>query len=114
MIKRPRMNTATIKDDRASALTLPIAGMHCASCVGRVEKVLGNVKGVESVVVNLATERADIRTRGPVDHQALVSTVEAAGFSVPQGSVDLSIQGMTCASCVGRVEKALNAVPGVA
>src|SRR5690606_37091590 len=88
--------------------------MTCASCVGRVEKALRKVEGVDSVVVNLATERADIRTSGPIDRHNLVSAVEAAGFDVPALTIDLAVEGMSCASCVGRVEKALKAVPGVA
>src|SRR3546814_12163923 len=87
--------------------------MTCASCVGRVEKALAKVEGVDSVTVNLATERADIKARSPIDRQALVNTVEAAGYSVPAASIDLAVEGMTCASCVGRVERALKAVPGV-
>lgn len=96
-----------------NAISLPIEGMTCASCVGRVEKALSKIDGVDSVIVNLATERADIMASGPIDRQALVSTIEAAGFSVPSAAFELSIQGMTCASCVGRVEKALRALPGV-
>lgn len=109
------MNTLTIQESAlTTAISLPIEGMTCASCVGRVEKALGKVEGVDSVTVNLATERADIKVRGPVNRQALVNTVEAAGYSVPATAFDLAVEGMTCASCVGRVERALKAVPGVA
>lgn len=98
----------------ASAINLPIEGMSCASCVGRVEAALAKVEGVGSVAVNLATERADIRADGPVDRIALVRAVEQAGYEVPAGTVELAVEGMTCASCVGRVERALKAIPGVA
>ncbi|MCQ9617032.1 heavy metal translocating P-type ATPase [Paenalcaligenes niemegkensis] len=97
----------------ATTISLPIEGMSCASCVGRVEKALGKVPGVDSVTVNLTTERADIKVLAPVDRQTLVNTVEAAGYSVPATAIDLTVAGMTCASCVGRVQKALKAVPGV-
>ena len=98
----------------AATLTLPIEGMTCASCVGRVEKALKQVPGVSDAVVNLATERAAI-TGGALDRAQLVAAIENAGYVVPMASasVELSVQGMTCASCVGRVEKALKAVPGV-
>src|SRR3546814_17174868 len=86
--------------------------MTCASCVGRVEKALRKVEGVDSVIVNLATERADIKARGPVDRRTLVDTIEAAGYSVPAAAIDLAVEGMTCASCVGRVARALKAIPG--
>ena len=97
-----------------AAISLPIEGMTCASCVGRVEAALGKVEGVGSVSVNLATERAEIRPAGTLVRQTLVEAVEKAGYSVPAATMELSVAGMTCASCVGRVEKALKAVPGVA
>jgi Au+-exporting ATPase len=96
-----------------SSISLPIEGMTCASCVGRVERSIGKVDGVHSVSVNLATERADIQASATVDRSALIQAVEEAGYSVPTSSVELAVEGMTCASCVGRVERALQAVPGV-
>ncbi len=98
---------------RTSVISLPIEGMSCASCVGRVERALAAVDGVDSVAVNLATERADVKVSTSVDRMALVQSIEKAGYSVPDMSMELSIEGMTCASCVSRVEKALKAVPGV-
>ena len=96
------------------SISLPIEGMSCAGCVGRVETALAQVEGVGSVSVNLATERANIQPAGPVDRMALVQAVEKAGYQVAAGSVELAIEGMTCGSCVGRVEAALKSVPGVA
>ncbi|MGE8407667.1 MAG: heavy metal translocating P-type ATPase [Pseudomonas sp.] len=91
---------------------LPIAGMTCASCAGRVERALRKVAGAEQVNVNLATEQA--RVQAPADRlPALVEAVTQAGYSVPSQSIELQIGGMTCASCAGRVERALNKVPGV-
>ncbi|MEJ3662411.1 heavy metal translocating P-type ATPase [Pseudomonas fragi] len=91
---------------------LPIDGMTCASCAGRVEKSLAKVPGVRSVSVNLATEQA--RVEAPAESlPALVEAVQQAGYSVPAHSLELDINGMTCASCAGRVEKALAKVPGV-
>ncbi|KWT69086.1 Lead, cadmium, zinc and mercury transporting ATPase [Hyphomicrobium sulfonivorans] len=103
-------NPPKIEED---SISLPIEGMTCASCVARVEKALGKVDGVSAVSVNLATERADLRTSGAVNRNELVQAVQAAGYDVLANSVELAIEGMTCASCVGRVEKALKAVPGV-
>lgn len=93
--------------------TLPIEGMTCASCVGRVEKALSNIQGVDAVTVNLATERADIKARGSVDRQTLVGAIEAAGYRVPATTTDFVVEGMNCGSCVGQVEKVLKATPGV-
>ncbi len=96
-------------------MTIPIEGMTCASCVGRVEKALSKVSGVRNVSVNLATERADVQSDNSVDRDTLVQAVKDAGYDVPasDASAEFSIEGMTCASCVGRVEKALKAIPGV-
>lgn len=91
---------------------LPIAGMTCASCAGRVERALSNVSGASAVSVNLATEQARVQAPGG-SLPALMEAVTRAGYSVPQQTLELSIDGMTCASCVGRVERALNKVPGV-
>ncbi|EXF91569.1 cation-transporting ATPase transmembrane protein [Pseudomonas fluorescens HK44] len=91
---------------------LPISGMTCASCAGRVERALSKVVGASSVSVNLATEQA--RVQAPRDSlPALMEAVQQAGYSVPAHSLELSIGGMTCASCVGRVERALNKIAGV-
>ena len=91
---------------------LPIAGMTCASCAGRVERALRKVAGAEQVNVNLATEQA--RIQAPADRlPALVAAVSQAGYSVPVHSLELQIGDMTCASCAGRVERALSKVPGV-
>ncbi len=107
------MATTSSAGAQAAAISLPIEGMTCASCVGRVEAALAKVEGVASVSVNLATERADIRLNRAVDRMALIQAIEKVGYDVPQGTIELAIGGMTCASCVGRVEKALKAVPGV-
>ncbi|MFW1967039.1 heavy metal translocating P-type ATPase [Acinetobacter guillouiae] len=101
--------------DRVSDLksSLQIKGMSCASCVGRIETALKKVDGVTQASVNLATERAEITSNTPIDREALIKAVEYAGYEVADAATELSIDGMTCASCVSRVEKALKAVPGV-
>ncbi|MNF37965.1 Copper-exporting P-type ATPase A [compost metagenome] len=96
----------------STTFDLPIAGMTCASCAGRVERALSKVTGASAVSVNLATEQA--RVQAPPDSlPALMEAVQQAGYSVPAQSLELSIGGMTCASCAGRVERALNKVAGV-
>ena len=92
--------------------TLPVSGMTCASCAGRVERALLKVPGVAAASVNLANEQ--VRIEG--DDLGLATLIEAvvkAGYGVPLQSIELNIEGMTCASCVGRVERALLKVPGV-
>jgi Cu+-exporting ATPase len=125
-------------------VSIPITGMTCASCVNRVEKAIGKVPGVERVAVNLATERATVDFDPvQTNLQQIARAVEKAGYGVGELSVGalpvapappttgngttgealpetgpaeavLPIEGMTCASCVRRVEKSLSAVPGVA
>ena len=92
-------------------IVLPIEGMTCASCVARVEKALAKVPGVSKVSVNLATEAATVE--GAADAGALTRAIETAGYRVGEVETSLAIEGMTCASCVARVEKALLKAPGV-
>lgn len=95
-------------------ISLPIDGMTCASCVGRVERAVRMVPGVADVSVNLATERAEVHfAPGRTDLAAVVEAVERAGYAPGLRTIELAIEGMSCASCVGRIEKALTAVPGV-
>ncbi|MBB4012572.1 heavy metal translocating P-type ATPase [Niveibacterium umoris] len=94
-------------------LDVPIHGMTCASCVARVERALQALPGVRAVSVNLATERARISGDAPLDVAALREAIQKTGFDMPLAELDIGIQGMTCASCVARVEKGLKRVPGV-
>jgi P-type Cu+ transporter len=90
-----------------------IEGMSCASCVGRVERAIAQVPAVRSVSVNLATERAEVAFSDNPDVAGVVRAIEDTGYVAKADETELSIEGMTCASCVGRVERALKAVPGV-
>ncbi|UBM10926.1 heavy metal translocating P-type ATPase [Cupriavidus metallidurans] len=92
---------------------LPVEGMTCASCVRRVETALAKVPGVHDVAVNLATEQATLQADSPEVLNAAAKAVADAGYDVPRAEIELNIADMTCASCVGRVERALRAVPGV-
>ena len=103
------MTSATASAD----LSLPVDGMTCASCAGRVEKAARKVPGVLQAGVNLATETLSVGTGPGFDPAALRQAVEKAGYSVATRSLQLPIVDMTCASCVARVEKALLRVPGV-
>ncbi|QCO03862.1 heavy metal translocating P-type ATPase [Azospirillum argentinense] len=94
-------------------LDIGISGMTCASCVGRVEKALSRLPGVTGVSVNLATERARVAFAGDPDPRAVAEAIENVGFEPQRQDFDLTVGGMTCASCVARVEKALLRVPGV-
>ncbi|MDH1442263.1 heavy metal translocating P-type ATPase [Pseudomonas sp. GD03721] len=91
---------------------LPIQGMTCASCAGRVERALRKLPEVSSASVNLANEQARIEAPAGSLPQ-LISAIEDAGYNVPSQPLELGIEGMTCASCVGRIERALSKLPGV-
>lgn len=95
-------------------ISLPITGMTCASCVRRVERTLGKVAGVASASVNLATEQATVAyDPAQVQLAELEAAVEKAGYGVRREEIVLPVKGMTCASCVRRVERAIAKVPGV-
>ncbi|PWJ21740.1 heavy metal translocating P-type ATPase [Jannaschia seohaensis] len=92
------------------SITLPLSGLTCAGCAGRVERALAKVPGVSAAAVNFATGKATVDgTAGRAD---LVQAVEAAGYAVPSRTVTLTIEGLSCAGCVGRAERALAAVDG--
>ena len=99
--------------NKGSRLTLDVEGMTCASCVSRVEKIIGKVPGVQSAQVNLATNKATVEFEGAAPVDAIMQAVEKGGYKISQQDIVLDVQDMTCASCVGRVEKALLKVPGV-
>lgn len=65
----------------STTFDLPISGMTCASCAGRVERALGKVPGVQSVSVNLANERAHIEVLGQMDPSVLIAAVDKAGYT---------------------------------
>ena len=97
----------------AKEIDVGIEGMTCASCAGRVERALKHLPDVVDATVNLATERAHVAFAGAADPQAVIAAVQAAGYGASLAGFDLVIGGMTCASCVNRVERALLRVPGV-
>lgn len=105
--------TAATSNATEFDLTFQVKGMTCASCVARVEKALYAVPGVQRAALNLSTERATVRANAGTSPAALVQAVEQAGYELPQTELSLSVRGMTCASCVSRVEKALHKIPGV-
>lgn len=95
-------------------IELPITGMTCAACVRNVERALKKADGVSDVVVNIATERASIDfDPAQVDINHMIERIDGAGYGVAQASMELPITGMTCASCVRNVERAINRQTGI-
>lgn len=95
-------------------LTLPVRGMHCASCVSNIERSLKKVEGVQSAVANLAAERATVTYDPSVTKPAdFINAVEKVGYHAAVEKITLPVGGMTCASCVSNIERALRKVDGV-
>ncbi len=95
-------------------VTFPVEGMTCASCVGRIERALKGVSGVRDAEVNLATEKARVAfDSDQTDIPTLLAAVEKAGYHAAASSREIGVEGMTCASCVGRIERALKKLDGV-
>ncbi len=92
---------------------VPVEGMSCATCAGRIEKALNRLPGV-AATVDLASEAAEIRyDPAALAPQRLAETIEEIGYQVPHDRRELALGGMSCATCAGRIERALSAVPGV-
>ncbi len=95
-------------------IELPVTGMSCASCVARIEKGLARRSGIVEAKVNLATEKATITFDPAGAHIGeFVSAIKDLGYEAGLDKVTLPIQGMSCASCVKKVETALNGLEGV-
>jgi P-type Cu+ transporter len=95
-------------------IILPVIGMTCASCAATIEKGLARLPGLSRVNVNLASENVSIEyDPSQIDTRALVDAISDAGYGVGLEKTTFGVGGMTCASCVANVEKALAKVPGV-
>ena len=102
-----------VREGLKDEVTLQIGGMSCASCAGRIEKALAKLPNVSSEV-NLALNSAHITfDRDQTSVGKLADTIRSAGYSVADESRSFDIDGMTCANCALRVEKALSKLPGV-
>ena len=99
---------------QARKIILPVTGMTCASCAATIEKGLAKLPGVSRVNVNLASEKASIEyDSSRVDIKVLMDTISNVGYGVAVEKATFSLGGMTCASCVATIEKALAKLPGV-
>ena len=94
-------------------IQLKLTGLNCAGCVSRAEKALAGVEGVSDANVNLATSVATIQYAAPADVTEMAKALQSAGYPAEITTTSLNIEGMHCASCVGRVENALKAQTGV-
>jgi Cu+-exporting ATPase len=96
-----------------NSVTFNVRNMNCGSCVGRVEKALLAVPEVQGATVNLAAETATVVVGDGFDMGVIATALDTAGYPAESQTFRFSVENMSCASCVGRVERALVAVPGV-
>ncbi|MHA1977705.1 MAG: heavy metal translocating P-type ATPase [Candidatus Hodarchaeales archaeon] len=112
--------TAHPMEKSSEKIQLSIAGMTCASCVRKIETSITSLEGVDNASVNLITEEAEVifdplRTNVP----SVIKKVEDVGYSAKEvieqeaGEIDLDISGMTCASCVMKIEKGIKNLDGI-
>jgi Cu+-exporting ATPase len=95
-------------------IDLPITGMTCANCARTIERTLTKTMGVEVANVNFATEKAHVNfDPAKVNVQQMIERIDEAGYGVVEATVELPITGITCASCVRTVERAISKKPGV-
>jgi Cu+-exporting ATPase len=95
-------------------LEIPVTGMECASCALTVEKAIREVPGIEQANVNFASEKALVSYDPSLtEPRAIAEAVRSAGYQPGGATMQIGIRGMSCASCVHRVEKTLSMVPGV-
>ncbi|MFQ6131696.1 MAG: heavy metal translocating P-type ATPase [Armatimonadota bacterium] len=115
-----RLERTAVGAEPTTRVELALEGMSCASCAQTIEKALQGVEGVRTASVNFAAERAHVEldpSRVGAGH--LVQAVEAAGYRARaatdgrQRRAVLGISGISCASCVNRIEQSLAAVDGV-
>jgi len=96
-------------------LVLPVRGMTCAACSARLEKVVNRRAGVQQAEVSLASESITLDfDAAEITEEEITTAIGKAGFSVPMETIQLTISGMTCATCSTRLEKVLSRVSGIA
>jgi Cu+-exporting ATPase len=113
MMKKPT-ETAKKSSPETLRIDIPVTGMSCAACSTRVQNTLSGLKGVESAAVNLAAEKATIMynpSETSVDE--FTKTIKDLGYGVSLSKITIPVRGMTCASCVERVQKAISTLDGV-
>ncbi|AHD10981.1 heavy metal translocating P-type ATPase [Phaeobacter gallaeciensis] len=102
-----------MEEPHVRELNIEVTGLSCAGCVGRAERALASVSGVQEASVNLATSKARIVGSSEISAEDLRGALKTAGYPAAEAMIELQISGLTCASCVGRVERALQQVDGV-
>ncbi|SVC02475.1 uncharacterized protein METZ01_LOCUS255329, partial [marine metagenome] len=102
------------KSSNLEHLVIPINGMSCASCASRIEKNVADLEGVMHAGVNFGAEQASVDyDADKVSPAEVREVIENLGFKVSATRESFTVEGMTCASCVSRVENKLRGLHGV-
>ncbi|MEW5744627.1 MAG: heavy metal translocating P-type ATPase [Nitrospirota bacterium] len=99
-----------------SKIDIPVTGMTCAACAAAIERTLPKIQGIKSAAVNFPAERATAEFAdpdNPVPLRTIVEAIKEEGYGVATVRMDFAVRGMTCAACVGAVERALKGLYGV-
>ena len=112
--KEKKKSSSPISKEGLKKVDLPISGMSCASCVAKIEKGLSKMSGIVDAKVNFATEKAAITFDPTQIHMGdFVSTIKDLGYEAGVEKVTFPVHGMSCASCVKKVENGLKGLEGV-
>jgi Cu+-exporting ATPase len=103
----------TDEKERLARITIPVVGMTCSSCVRRVERALSEKEGVAEASVNFAAEKASVTYEPTTSPDELIGAIRDAGYGAEVRETSFGVTGLSCASCVGRVERAVKKVPGI-
>lgn len=101
-------------ESKIHAITLPIQGMSCAACAAKIEKALASREGVVKAGVNFAAEKAAIEfDPEKVGAPGLLEVITGLGYRVSTQKISFPIEGISCASCVSKIETSLNSLNGI-
>ncbi|NOZ24946.1 MAG: copper-translocating P-type ATPase [Nitrospirae bacterium] len=111
----PSATTGVSGEHRGAVrVELPVTGMTCASCTATIEKALASLEGIREANINFASQKAFVSyDPGLIGMGQIIKVIKDSGYDVGSEKVTLKIRGMTCASCVSKVEDALKGSPGV-
>jgi Cu+-exporting ATPase len=102
------------KPTKSEKAHIPITGMTCTTCAATIRKGLAKMPGVKRAEVNFASEKASVEyDPDKVNLPQIKNTISQLGYGTATKKSIFPVSGMTCASCVSRVEQALSSVPGV-
>jgi len=106
--------TEKSKPKKTERARIPVTGMTCTTCAATIEKGLAETAGIEQAKVNFAQEKASIEYDSTkVSLARIKDTISRLGYGTATRKSIFPVVGMTCASCVARVEQALSSVSGV-